>query len=250
MRGERSRIGAWILAGVAGCAIAASAAPAPAKKAPYAKTVLMIEFAPDRTAMRTAVYEPSAARPAGPRPLILALHYGGPVTPGIGGEYADLLVLPAMKGLGAIVLAPDCPGRGWTDPVSEAAVLALIAEVKKSHAVDDRRVAVTGFSMGAIGAYRLAARHPEMFGAAIPVAGIPDPGDQEGAGRVPLYIIHGEDDEVFPIGKAGPAFEALEKRGPAVRIEIVPGLSHYQTAAYVPALRKAAGWLKRLWRVR
>jgi hypothetical protein len=94
MRGERSRIGAWVLAGVAGCAIAASAAPAPAKKAPYAKTVLTVEFAPGRAAI------------------------------------------------------------------------------------------------------------------------------------------------------------ALEKRGPAVRIEIVSGLSHYQTAAYVPALRKAAGWLKRLWRVR
>ena len=89
-----------------------------------------------------------------------------------------------------------------------------------------------------------------MFGAAIPVAGIPDPEDLEGAGRVPLYIIHGEDDEIFPIGKARPAFQALEKSGPAVRIEIVPGLTHYQTAAYVPALRKAAGWLKRLWQVR
>lgn len=253
MRRERSRIGAWVLAGVAGCSFAApaaSAAPAPARKAPYTKTVRMIEFAPGRTAMRTAVYEPPAGRPAGPRPLILALHYGGPVTPGIGGEYADLLVLPAMKGLGAVILAPDCPGRGWTDPVSEEAVLALVAEVKKTHAIDDRRVAVTGFSMGAIGAYRLASRHPELFGAAIPVAGIPDPEDLAGAGRAPLYIIHGEDDEIFPIGKARPAFQTLEKSGPAVRIEIAPGLTHYQTAAYVPALRKAAGWLKRIWRAR
>ena len=229
---------------------AAAAAPGPGGKGSYGKTVEMFEFAPGRPAMRTAVYEPSAGGAAKARPLILALHYGGGVTPETGAEFAELLVLPALKELGAVILAPNCPGRGWTDPVSEEAVLALVAWAKSTRSIDERRVAVTGFSMGGIGTYRLAARHPGIFRAAVPVAGVPDQGDLEAAARVPLYIIHGEADEVIPLDEVRPALEALQKEGADVRVVIVPGLTHYQTAAYVPALKKAAGWLKRTWKAR
>jgi dipeptidyl aminopeptidase/acylaminoacyl peptidase len=247
-RTERLGTGARLAAGFLILSIAAAAAPEPRDKGAYGKTVEMFEFAPGRPAMRTAVYEPSTGGAAKPRPLILALHYGGHVTPGYGAEFADLLVLPALKELGAVILAPDCPGRGWTDPVSEEAVLALVAWAKRTWPIDERRVAVTGFSMGGIGTYRLAARHPEVFRAAVPVAGVPDERDLEAAGRVPLYIIHGEADEIIPLDEVQPALKALQKGGADVRVVVVQGLSHYQTAAYVPALKKAAGWLKRTWK--
>lgn len=243
------------LAGLAlgvGASVLAGAVPAPAAppKSGFVKTVEMFEFAPGRAPMRTAVYEPAESDGTKPRALILALHYGGPLTPETGSEYAETLVLPAMKGLGAVVLAPNCPAQGWIDPVSEAAVLALVASVKKTRRIDERRVAVTGFSMGAIGAYRLAARHPDVFGAAIPVAGLPEPEDLEASRGVRLDIIHGEADQVFPIAQARRAFKALRKAGADVRVEIVPGLSHYETAAYVPALKRAAGRLAKAWKDR
>lgn len=244
--GHAGRTGAALLV----LAAAAAAWPASGDKGAYGKTVEMFEFAPGRAAMRTAVFEPPAAGKAKTRPLILALHYGGDVTPGYGAEFAELLVLPALKELGAVILAPDCPGRGWTDPVSEEAVVALVEWAKRTRSVDMRRVAVTGFSMGGIGTYRLAARHPEVFRAAVPVAGVPDEADLEAAARVPLYIIHGEADEIIPLDEVRPALEALQKRGSDVRVVIVPGLSHYRTSAYVPALKKAAGWLKRTWKSR
>jgi dipeptidyl aminopeptidase/acylaminoacyl peptidase len=239
---------ARVVAGVLALSIAAAAAPAAPDRPSYGKTVEMFEYAPGRAPMRTAVYEPSAKGAAKPRPLILALHYGGGVTPETGAEFAEMLVLPALKDLGAVILAPNCPGRGWTDPVSEEAVLALVTWAKRTRAIDERRVAVTGFSMGGIGTYRLAARHPEVFRAAVPVAGVPDKGDLEAAARVPLYIIHGEADEIIPLDEVRPALEALQKEGANVRVEVVPGLTHYQTAAYVPALKKAAGWLKKVWK--
>jgi len=241
---------ARVVAGVLALSIAAAAAPAAADRPSYGKTVEMFEYAPGRAPMRTAVYEPQARGPAKPQPLILALHYGGGVTPETGAEFAEMLVLPAMKELGAVILAPNCPGRGWTDPVSEEAVLALVTWAKRTRAIDERRVAVTGFSMGGIGTYRLAARHPEVFRAAVPVAGAPDKGDLEAAARVPLYIIHGEADEIIPLDEVRPALEALQKAGANVRVVVVPGLTHYQTAAYVPALKKAADWLKRAWKAR
>jgi dipeptidyl aminopeptidase/acylaminoacyl peptidase len=245
---RRSHIGAGIAAGLVVCTVAAAAASG--KKGAYTKTVDLFEFAPGRAPMLTAVYEPPAQPGSKPRPLLLALHYGGPVTPETGTEFAELLVLPALKGLGAVILAPNCPGRGWRDPVSEEALLALLAAAKKTRNIDDRRVVVLGFSMGGAGTYWLAARHPELFSAAIPVAGAPGPDDLEAGGRVPLFIIHGENDEVVPVGQAQAAFKALRKGPASVRLDIVPGLTHYQTAAYVPALYKAAGWLKGIWKSR
>ena len=56
-------------------------------------------------------------------PLVVALHYGGEVTPFYGKAFLTSFVEPALKGLDAIIFAPDCPLSGWTNPVSESAVL-------------------------------------------------------------------------------------------------------------------------------
>lgn len=240
--------GAYVFAGVLLISAAASAGPDARSRQSYVRTVEEFEFAPGRPAMLTTTYEPSTREAAKPRPLILALHYGGPMTPDTGREFTEMLILPALKGLDSVILAPNCPGRGWTDPVSEDAVLKLVAAAQRKFTIDARRVVVTGFSMGAIGTYRLAARHPELFTAAIAVSGIPDPEDVESMGRIPLYIIQSDSDEVFPFGQARRTFGKLREMNPAVRVEFISGISHYQTAAFVPALKKAASWLKKLWK--
>lgn len=246
-RGFHPGIRAWVIASLLIVSPGAFAPSAAGERLKYTMSVEEFKFTTGSAAMITATYAPSVS-PGEPRPLILALHYGGPITATTGREFAEILVLPALKELGAVIVAPNCPGRGWTDPSSERALLELIAATRKKYAIDDRRVAVIGYSMGAVGVYRLAAHHPELFTAAIPVSGIPDPEDLQSIGSVPLYIIHGENDEVFPLDKASRAFKILRKKNPAVRIKIVPGLSHYQTAAYVPALSRAAAWLKKTWR--
>ena len=247
-RTVRLGAGGWIIAVfLLGPALTAGA-PAAQDAPSYVRSVEEFVFEPGSPGMITTTYEPRSDYPQGRLPLILALHFGGRVTPTTGRDFAETLILPALKELGAVILAPNCPGRGWTDPISEEAVLKLIASARKRFLIDKRRIAVTGFSMGAIGTYRLAARHPELFTAAIPVSGIPDPEDIETMGRIPLYIIQSDGDEIFPIDDARRAFEILRQKNPATRIEIVGGLSHYQTDAYVPALKKAAAWLRKVWR--
>ena len=49
-------------------------------------------------------------------PLLLATHFGGRVTPYMGGEYMDMLVVPALADLGAVIVAPD----GGADPRATA----------------------------------------------------------------------------------------------------------------------------------
>jgi poly(3-hydroxybutyrate) depolymerase len=87
-------------------------------------------------------------------PLVVALHYGGKVTPFYGRGIVEGLVQPALAELGAAIVAPDALDQGWDDPLDEGAVLALMDHLLASLPIDRRRVLVTGYSMGGVGAWR------------------------------------------------------------------------------------------------
>ena len=195
------------------------------------------------TELRYAVSLPGPQRETS-FPLILALHYGGEVTPYYGKGYLQLLPEPAFRELNAIILAPDCPGRGWADPKSENAVLELLEFAKRSWPIDPKRVIITGFSMGGMGTWYLSGRHPELFCAAIPVAARPI-GDIETI--IPVFIVHGKQDEVLSYKHSEEAAEELRSMGIPVELILVDGLSHYQTQAYIDPLSQAVTWIQNLW---
>jgi predicted peptidase len=177
-------------------------------------------------------------------PVVLALHYGGEVTPYYGMHFLSYFALPAFGRLNGFIVAPDCPGRGWTDPASEAAVLALLDHALSEWPVDADRVVVTGFSMGGVGAWFMAASHPERFAAAIPVAGMPvgkpDP-------RVPVCAVHSRQDTIVDSEPAKLAIESLKARGGLAELIFVSGPTHYQTQRFVEPTIEAVRWLERMW---
>jgi len=177
-------------------------------------------------------------------PLILALHYGGEVTPWFGMHFLKVFALPAFRPLKGIILSPDCLGRDWTAPESEEAVIALLDHAVKAWPVDPERVAVTGFSMGGSGAWFMAARHPERFSAAIPVAGRPS-GEPDPA--VPHYAIHSRHDLVVELEPVEQAVDKLRAGGGRAELAVVSGPTHYQTPRFVVPLITAARWLEHLW---
>ena len=182
-----------------------------------------------------------------PRPLVLALHYGGRVTPFYGKDFLIRLVEPGLEKLGAVLVAPDCPGRGWANPQSEAEVMVLLDHILENYAIDRDRIVVTGFSMGGAGTWYMAARHPEIFSAAIVVAGSPPKGTVEMLDKTPLYVIHSRDDEVVPIGPANEAVKTLEARGVPAKLLVVRGVPHFQVPEYARHLRRAVKWLEEQW---
>ena len=159
----------------------------------------------------------------------------------------NILVLPALGNAGAIIVAPDCPFQNWKSDISENAVLNLIEHLQNSYAIDKKRIAVTGFSMGGRGAWHMAARHPRIFSAAVRVAGMPDSLDLEKIESVPLYLIHSDADQILPLEPTREAYRMLKKRKIPVQLKIVKGISHYQTAGFIPALQKSKSWLKKVW---
>ena len=191
---------------------------------------------------------PKAAADAAGYPMILGLHYGSP-TPGLspyfGLGYVGQLVLPALQELNAILVAPDAPDDTWTSAISERLVQAVIAEVKKETAIDARRTLVTGFSMGGAGTWSMAAKHPELFRGAIPVAAAPPPADVKPA--MPVYVIHSRKDESNPFEPTEKAVRALEEQGANVTLVALDDAPHRDMTAYIEPLSAAIPWIRRVW---
>lgn len=214
---------------------------------------------------------PKTPPPAGGYPLIVGLHYGTTQEPGLspyfGLGYVGQLVFPALGPLDAVIVAPDAPEFSWAHPDSEAAVLAVVAQVKKDHAIDAKRTLVTGFSMGGSGAWYLGATHPELFRAAIPMAALPittavrtreeataarkalDSGSEWATPllRLPLYVIHSRADETVPIEPLEKAVQTLKGRGADITTAIVDDVPHHLVPGFIDALAGATPWIRGVW---
>ncbi|WP_420128576.1 prolyl oligopeptidase family serine peptidase [Longimicrobium sp.] len=111
----------------------------------------------------------------------------------------------------AYVVAPQMPERSANyviDPVNQQmnlvpgrplpTALELIDRLRAELPVDSSRVYAIGFSMGASTTYAALAARPELFAAAIPIAGVPDPAQAAAVARTPVWIIHGNSDDANP----------------------------------------------------
>lgn len=123
-----------------------------------------------------------------------------------------------------ITVSPQCPdGKYW----SPAQLLLLIEHVEKEYNVDKNRIYVTGLSMGGFGTWMLAAEAPERFAAAAPICG---GGHTENAKKLvdmPIWVFHGDADNVVPVTLSKNYVEAIEKAGgKKVKLTTYPGVGH------------------------
>jgi predicted peptidase len=183
-----------------------------------------------------------------PVPLILALHFGvgaGDAT-GAGGDVVQALVGPALAELGAIIVAPDSVRGNWSTPENEKAVNALLDMVIDQYAIDKKKVAVTGYSMGGTGSWHFAEKFPERFSAAIPIASRPPA--SAAAWRLPVLAIHSDADQVAPFGPVQARIEELQKAGVNAKMVALGGITHYQVPRFRGALHQAIPWLQEVWK--
>jgi hypothetical protein len=84
-------------------------------------------------------------------------------------------------------------------------VLSTLETVTRHYHVDRNRIYLTGMSNGGIGTYLIGLNHPDLFAALIPMAAALD--EElfpllDNARNIPVYIIHGSQDEVMPVSIA------------------------------------------------
>ena len=180
-------------------------------------------------------------------PLVISLHYGGPVSPWYGRGLLEGVVEPALRPLGAVIAAPDCPAPTWADSPCEQTVLDLISHLQDTLPVDPQRVVLTGYSKGGIGTWALAAQYPARFSAAIVMAGRPPRAWSPERWRLPMHIVHAREDEVLHLAPVQAAFKTLQDAGAPVTLKVVEGISHYETHRFAEPLGETVPWLNEVW---
>jgi predicted peptidase len=170
-------------------------------------------------------------------PLIIFLHgigqrgTGGfvPAT-GAGGALARHY----LSQVPAIVLLPQCrPGTYWSDKTMEQMVMQSLAQTVEEYGADEKKVYLTGVSMGGYGVWYLAARQPEKFAALVSICGGSSiiKGDRfsplgEKIGKTPAWLFHGAEDKIVPVNESRQIVETLKARQGNVKYNEYPGVGH------------------------
>ncbi|MCE5240075.1 prolyl oligopeptidase family serine peptidase [bacterium] len=153
---------------------------------------------------------------------------------------------------GCLLLVPY--GRRNTDfqGVGEVDVLASLRQVRQVFNVDPDRIYLSGVSMGGMGAWNIALRHPGLFAAVTPMCGQTDmfrwwgwPREQappwkrwliewdNALDQVPnvrnqnIFVQHGELDNLIPVEQTRLMVEAARQQGTPIKCLEQTGESHY-----------------------
>ncbi len=123
----------------------------------------------DETAQPYYAYVPEDYDPGESWPLIVFLHGYVPTTSIIDPWVLEEEKEKVAEANGAILLTPY--GRRNTDfqGVGEVDVLRAVEEMKRFYSIDDDRVYMGGPSMGGMGTWTIALRHPGVFAASAPM---------------------------------------------------------------------------------
>jgi predicted esterase len=178
---------------------------------------------------------------------VVALHYGGKVTPFFSKDFVNSFVSPALEDLEAIIVAPDCPWMGWTHPVSESAVLELMLLLMEEYHIEADHTLIMGYSMGGDGTWHMTARHPELFSAAIPISAPANLDTIPIIEHIPIYIIHGAMDELFPARETRLLYEKQKSGGAQIELKMVMGAGHFQLDRFINPLKATIPWIQKIW---
>lgn len=164
-----------------------------------------------------AVLVPRGYTPATPTPTIVFLNGSGEC--GTDGSKQAVVGLGSAALLAPerwpfIIIFPQKPSSAdlWVD--HDDLVMATLDATRREFAVDDTRLYLTGLSQGGRGTWEIAARHPRLFAAIVPVCGFGDPEPLGPALKdMPVWAFHGEKDNVVPAAKTRAIIDAISKAG-------------------------------------
>lgn len=206
----------------------------------------------DGTVQPYYLYVPENYTPARKWPLIVFLHgyvpsitvlepwLPSPQQCSLAGKYGCMLLIPYGR------RNTDFQGIGETD------VFAALEAVQRHFPVDHERLYLTGVSMGGMGAWNIALRHPGVFAAVTPMCGQTDMFRWWGWSReamppwkrwlvewdnaldqVPnlrgqnVFVQHGAADTLIPVEQTKLMVTAAEQAGTPVKVHYFPDESHF-----------------------
>jgi predicted peptidase len=152
------------------------------------------------------------------------------------------------KSFPAIVVFPQCaPESYWSNvqrttdstgkrtftfqeggaPTRPMAMLEnLLEEVQRQYRIKGDQVYVMGLSMGGMGTFELARRHPDLFAAAVPICGGAHPSTAGALKSARWWVFHGAKDDVVPPQLSEEMVAALKAQGASVKFTVYPEAGH------------------------
>jgi predicted peptidase len=124
------------------------------------------------------------------------------------------------------ILAPQCPDENGWSGATGVSFMKSLKDLIKHLPIDEDRIYLTGYSMGGFGTFTHLNDEPRMFAAGIPIAGGCDAGIARNLRRIPLWIFHGEKDDVVKPDGSRAIAKALERLKAPVKYTEFPGEGH------------------------
>lgn len=206
---------------------------------------------------RYRVYVPKDRQPGQKLPVMLYLHGSG--SRGNDNETQiqgfNKFIKENPQNFNFIIVFPQGRAETFWDPAMlEQATRALDQTVKEFDG-DEKRLYVSGWSLGAVGAWHAPLLYPGKFAAVVPIAGRIVPMDFETANSspeilamgnaadpykafaeklkgTPIWIFHGGKDESMPLTESRAMNEALKQAGnPDLHYTEFEGMGHYSVEA-------------------
>jgi len=125
--------------------------------------------------------------------------------------------------------------------LSGADVLHVLNYVQTHWKIDDRRIQLSGGSMGGGGIFKLGSRYPHLFSSALMTCGFTTQEPINNLLTLPIYATHSVDDPVVPVITARGPFQTLRARGGRNIFDQTTGLGH-AAWDYVEGNKRAAAW--------
>jgi predicted peptidase len=201
--------------------------------------------------LRYRLFTPPGLDRAKKYPLILSLHGGGArrfedllicATPVFAFGPARFVAPEEQARHPAFVLVPWSGGRGWGGD-NLRLILGLLETLRAEFPIDEKRLYVTGQSMGGFGAWQMITEHPDVFAAGVPVCGGGTPRLAPKAKNVPVWAFHGNRDGIVPVAETRDMITALLKAGGRPIYWEYDGATHATTAERAYCEPQLLDWL-------
>lgn len=191
------------------------------------------------------VFVPKSYDAAKPAPLIIALHGLGGTEDSMFDQYSRRVptlaeqhgyLVAAPLGFrpdgfyGSTVVSGSDPAARRLPELSEADVMAVLRRMREHYTVDKSRIYLMGHSMGAIGTWALAAKHPDIWAALGPISGLGSPAMMAKMKHIPQFVVHGDNDPTVNVNGSRTMVNELKKLGGVVTYIEVPGGNHTDIA--------------------
>ena len=176
-----------------------------------------------------SLYVPEYYRDNRAWPLVVALHGGA----GNGRGFLWSWLRDA-RSFGAILLAPTATGSTWAlmgDDADTPNLMRILEIVRSRWNIDPKRLLLTGMSDGGTFCYVTGLERASPFTHLAPIAATFHPlmaemADAERLHGLPVYLVHGRRDWMFPVEVARQTRDALSAAGANVTYREIEDLSH------------------------